>query len=73
MRTAEWSPAVADLDAALRFEPGNVDALRLRGYCRYMRRDYAGAIMDGQQALKIDPHAPVDYLDASRARLKGGR
>jgi tetratricopeptide (TPR) repeat protein len=55
----EYSLAVADMDAALKIEPGHALAVANRGIAKFWLRDLAGAETDFEAASRKDPDQVV--------------
>ncbi len=50
----DWEGAIANLDVALQKEPQMVEYLALRAFCHHAHGDYAKAIADDQEVLRLD-------------------
>jgi tetratricopeptide (TPR) repeat protein len=61
--------ALADYDAAIRFDPGNAAALFERGKF-YALKDYDRAITDFDQAIRLDPGNAAIWLERSDANYQ---
>jgi serine/threonine-protein kinase len=60
--------AIEAFTAALRARPRMTYALLLRGICRRVKGDYAGAIADFDKVLEINPRHAGAYRNRGRAR-----
>jgi tetratricopeptide (TPR) repeat protein len=65
----DWDRAQADLDAALRVDPQDVEALSARGWVHLGRGNHGGAEVDFAAALALDP----SHAGALRGREEAGR
>lgn len=54
--------AIAALNEALRLNPDNVEALRLRGYGYTRRKQYEPALADYNKAIQIEPNNEINYI-----------
>lgn len=54
--------AVSALNEALRLDPKNVQALRVRGYSYNVKKQYDLALADYDKAIQIEPNNPDNYI-----------
>lgn len=64
----DFAGVIADYDAAIRLDPGHVDAYKNRGNARGSLGDIAGAIADYDAALQRDPRSARVYKNRGNAR-----
>lgn len=57
--------ALQDFDEAIKLNPENGDSFNGRGYARVLLGDYAAAVNDAEQAVKLGPKAFEIYYNAS--------
>jgi Tfp pilus assembly protein PilF len=58
----DFTHALPDLDAALKLDPEDLRAWRVRGAVRERLNDDHGAVADYSEALKRDPKDPRIYM-----------
>lgn len=68
----KYTEAIARFDEAIRLDPGNYEAYRLRGRAKRESGDINGAISDFTKAIEIDPKAHQAYLGRGLALDKAG-
>ncbi|MCZ2342755.1 MAG: protein kinase [Bacteroidales bacterium] len=71
-REKKWQEAVADMDAAIRFDPANADYFDKRGSFRYNLRQFDAAVSDFTEAIRLDPQ-PAYHLHRGYAHQAAGR
>jgi tetratricopeptide (TPR) repeat protein len=62
----KYREALAELDEALRLEPGVAQALNARGFAYFMLKEYANALKDLDAALERNPN----YANALQIRAQ---
>jgi lipoprotein NlpI len=67
LRKGEADRAIADLDAALKINPGDVVALNRRGEAHAAKADFTRAFADFSEAVRLNPRYPLAFR--SRARI----
>lgn len=72
-RVGAHDRALADLELMLRFEKRDLRAYLMRGQIRYTRKDYAGAVADYDQAVRLKPDLPVSRVERARANVALGK
>ncbi|HMS42548.1 MAG TPA: TonB family protein [Pyrinomonadaceae bacterium] len=64
--------AFAALDEAIRLNPKNLDALRVRGYGYRQRKQYDLALADFDKAIQIEPNNPENFFFRSLTNQEKG-
>jgi len=70
---ADAAGRLADLDAALKLDPANVDALAIKARERAKAKDYAGALALYDRIAALEPHNKDLPLQRASALYKSGR
>ncbi len=68
----KYKEAIEQFDEAIRLDPGNYEAYRLRARAKREAGDVNGAIADFTKAIEIDPKAHQAYLGRGLALEKAG-
>ena len=63
----EWDRALEDYDRAIKIRP-MADCLAMRGSVKLHKRDYAGALADLDEAVRLDPRDPITWASRATAR-----
>ena len=71
-RNFDYAEAVDMFNKSLQLEPGNINALLQRGFCRNMLKDYDGAIKDFTEVIKLNPDHRWAYVSRGSSRNKKG-
>lgn len=58
----KYDQAIAEFDAAIKLDPSNTEAYRLRGRSKREKGDLQGALRDFNKALEIEPNSSRTFL-----------
>jgi tetratricopeptide (TPR) repeat protein len=67
---AEFDPALADAEAALKLDPRSIPALLIRGYVQQRKNNIDQALADFEQAIEIDPKNPGPLISRANLRIQ---
>jgi tetratricopeptide (TPR) repeat protein len=67
---AEFDPALADAEAALKLDPRSIPALLIRGYVDQRKNNFDQALADFEQAIEIDPKNPGPLISRANLRIR---
>lgn len=73
MRRFDFDRAAADFDALIRYCPQYAEGYNQRGFFKFIRQDYAGALADLDLALARDPDHIAAMSGKAQALLRLGR
>ena len=71
-RNFDHQIAVEYFNKAINLEPGHVNALLQRGFCKNILKDFSGAVADFSEVIKISPDHRWAYVSRGSARNKTG-
>jgi len=73
LNAGEYERAIADFSEAIRLDPKNANAYRVRGFTYFFKCDYDSAIADYTEAIRLDPTNAAAYYWRARAYLAKGQ
>jgi tetratricopeptide (TPR) repeat protein len=72
LRNENFGRAAKDCSKAIKLDPANASAFRLRGFVYEKQGNYGGAISDYTQAIALDPNNALAYSGRGKAHGKNG-
>ncbi len=72
-RNFEHAQAVTYYNRVIELEPGHINALLQRGFCRNILKDYEGAIADFSEVIILNPQHKWAYVSRGSALNKTGK